>query len=61
MKRKRTLEDAFKAGYLAGFLNTGEGYNGEYPYGDKCLSPKDDVHWVETQQYAYNLYNKEKK
>jgi len=27
---KRTLEDAFKAGYMAGFSSSGEGWNGEY-------------------------------
>lgn len=61
MKNRRTLEDVFKAGYLAGFLNTGEGYNGEYPFGDKNLRPEDDAHWVSAQQYAYNQYSKGKK
>lgn len=61
MKTRRTLEDAFKAGYLAGFLNTGEGYNGEYPFGDKKLDPEQDVHWVASRDVGYQQYIKESK
>jgi hypothetical protein len=37
--------EALKAAYLAGFNASGEGYNGEYPYGDLNLNPEDDAVW----------------
>ena len=40
---KQLLEKA----YLAGFNATGEGYNGEYPYGDRNLNPEEDTEWLE--------------
>lgn len=57
----RTLEDAFKAGYLAGFQATGEGYNGEWPFGDKCIDPTTDENWVNNRDAEYNQYKKETK
>ena len=40
---KQLLEKA----YLTGFNATGEGYNGEYPYGDRNLNPEEDTEWLE--------------
>ena len=34
-----------RAAYLAGFKVSGEGCNGEYPYGDKNQNPEADAHW----------------
>lgn len=58
---RRTLEDAFNAGYLAGFQDTGEGYNGEYPFGQKLIDPETDVHWIESRTNAYYRYKEETK
>jgi hypothetical protein len=34
-----------KAAYLAGFNASGEGYNGEYPFGDHVQDPEEDAAW----------------
>ena len=33
--------------YLLGFLASGEGHNGEYPYGDHGDDPAKDPDWAE--------------
>lgn len=33
-------EEAFRAGFYAGFAASGEGWNGEYPFGDKGINIK---------------------
>jgi len=33
-------EEAFRAGFYAGFAASGEGWNGEYPFGDKGVNIK---------------------
>lgn len=38
-------DEAMRAAYLAGFMSSGEGGNGEYPYRDKGRNPLDDDWW----------------
>lgn len=54
---KRTLEDAFKAGYEAGFSASGEGGNGEYG----VHSDNDRLALEAYRDTAYDRYKKEKK
>jgi len=39
---KLVAEKAFKEGFFAGFEASGEGFNGEYPYSDRCIDIKTD-------------------
>jgi hypothetical protein len=39
------LEDA----YLAGFMNSDEGHNGEYPFRDRKENPLEDRRWLEAK------------
>lgn len=34
---KEVQREAFRAGFYAGFQASGEGYNAEYPFGDKKI------------------------
>jgi hypothetical protein len=36
-----------KAVYLAGFMASGEGWNGEYPFEDFDRNPEDEPNWCE--------------
>jgi ribosome modulation factor len=56
--KRRTLEEAFKAGYLAGFARSGEGYNMEYPYDQKEIDPETDGRWVAGRERAMDKYIK---
>jgi hypothetical protein len=40
-----TEDKALEAAYLAGFNASGEGYNGEYPFGDHVQDPEEDAVW----------------
>ena len=40
-----THKEALEAAYLAGFNASGEGYNGEYPFGDKMQDPAKNPVW----------------
>ena len=44
--RNDVHEEAIKAAYLAGFMASGEGWNGEYPFTDKALNPAEDGYWL---------------
>ena len=39
------MKQALEAAYLAGFNASGEGYNGEYPFGDKMQDPSENRVW----------------
>ncbi len=41
------LRSLFEAAYLAGFMASGEGWNGEHPFQDRGLDPSDDDYWRE--------------
>lgn len=43
---------ALEAAYLAGFSASGEGYNGEYPFGDKNQNPEHDSVWCKDRDNA---------
>lgn len=43
---------ALEAAYLAGFNASGEGYNGEYPFGDKNQNPEHDSVWCKDRDNA---------
>ena len=45
MKEREALKLALEAAYLAGFNASGEGYNGEYPFGDKMQDPAENRVW----------------
>jgi len=57
---RRTLEEAFKAGYLAGFASTGEGYNCEWPYNDKGIHPESDEPWAKDRDDAWQEFKSSK-
>jgi hypothetical protein len=44
---KEAMKLALEAAYLAGFNDSAEGYNGEYPFRDHGATPTKDRHWVE--------------
>lgn len=46
------LEQALQAAYLAGFMASGEGYNGEYPFQDKSKNPEDSKAWCRDRDNA---------
>lgn len=39
------IKQMLEAAYLAGFMSSAEGYNGEYPHRDKGLNPEDNADW----------------
>jgi hypothetical protein len=39
--------EAWKRGYLAGFMASGEGWNGEYPFQDASRNAEQDEYWIE--------------
>ena len=41
-EHNETWEAGFRAGFYAGFRSTGEGYNAEYPFGDKDIDIETD-------------------
>jgi hypothetical protein len=45
-------EKVAKAAFLAGFNISGEGWNGEYPFGDKCKSPETDASFLDERAAA---------
>jgi len=46
MKKDEALKAALEAAYLAGFNDSAEGYNSEYPFGGKDQAPTKDAHWI---------------
>jgi hypothetical protein len=46
------MKQALEAAYLAGFNASGEGYNGEYPFGDKNQNPEHDSVWCKDRDNA---------
>ena len=40
-------QETLKAVYLAGFMASGEGWNGEYPFEDFDRNPEDEPNWCE--------------
>jgi len=42
---KEAMKLALEAAYLAGFNASGEGYNGEFPFGGKNQNPEHDSMW----------------
>jgi hypothetical protein len=43
--KDEALKLALEAAYLAGFNASGEGWNGEYPFGDYSQQPEQDKNW----------------
>lgn len=41
--------EGMKRGYLAGFKESGEGWNAEYPFQDQGMSPEGNAEWVESR------------
>ncbi len=41
-----------RAAYLAGFNDSGEGWNGEWPFGDRGLHPEGDDFWCKERDKA---------
>lgn len=46
-------------GYLLGFNASGEGWNGEYPFGDRNQKPEEDLYWLEQRAEAIEARSKE--
>lgn len=40
----------FREAYLAGFDQSGEGYNAEYPFSDQKRDPEKDARWIENRE-----------
>jgi hypothetical protein len=52
---KKAIEDA----YWAGFNQSGEGYNSEYPYQNISTGPLSDPFWVEKRdEYVSKIIDK---
>ncbi len=49
---KEAMKLALDAAYLAGFNASGEGYNGEYPFGDHARNPEEDAAWIKDRDNA---------
>jgi len=45
--KDEALKLALEAAYLAGFNDSAEGYNGEYPFRDHGATPTKDRHWID--------------
>lgn len=45
-------QEALEEGYILGFNESGEGWNGEYPYGDNDQDPSKDAKWIEHRDAA---------
>ncbi len=43
------LREAASNGFAMGFGISGEGYNGEYPFGDKRIDPETDEDWTKSR------------
>lgn len=52
MSNQEAMKLALDAAYLAGFNASGEGYNGEYPFGDKNQNPEHDSVWCKDRDNA---------
>lgn len=53
-----TLHDAFTAGFFAGFMATGEGYNYEYPFSDHGRDIYADEHVLAELDHQYKQFLK---
>lgn len=51
---KRRLRQLLNRAFLEGFNESGEGFNGEYPFRDKGTSPEDDDEFMEPRNKAVN-------
>ena len=49
---KEAMKLALETAYLAGFNASGEGYNGEYPFGDRNQNPEEDTVWIKDRDNA---------
>ena len=49
-----TIKQALELAYLAGFNASGEGYNGEYPFGDKNQNPIENNIWAKDRDNFVN-------
>lgn len=47
-ERKKALEEGYKAGFMA----SGQGWNGEYPMQDKGADPEADDYWMDCRDEA---------
>jgi len=55
--KKQQLEELkalLNQAYSAGFNDSGEGYNAEYPFGGKGLDPQGDHQWISRRDKAIN-------
>lgn len=48
----KRLEEAFRTGYRAGFDASADGWNAEYPFGDKGKDCTENEHWREVRDRA---------
>lgn len=46
------MRQALEKAYLAGFMASGEGYNGEYPFSDCGTNPPDEAAWLSDRDKA---------
>lgn len=51
-----TLKEVFEEAFYQGFISSGEGYNGEYPFGDKNLNLKECNSYKLDLAMAYGEY-----
>lgn len=51
---KDTLKAMLEQAYALGFSVSGEGWNAEYPFADKCDDYEDDEDWCESRDFRIN-------
>ena len=51
---KDTLKAMLEQAYALGFSASGEGWNAEYPFADKCNDYEDDEDWCESRDFRIN-------
>lgn len=50
--------EGMKRGYELGFAASGEGWNGEYPFGDQNRSPTSSLEWVVARDHTLSQAGK---
>jgi hypothetical protein len=47
-----TVKEMLELAYFDGFMASGEGYNGEFPYTQKGIDPSTEQYWCNDREFA---------